>query len=119
MTSVTAAELAQMRADLEAMTLPGTAVVQALTRTTDGQGGYTEAWAASGTVACRLDNSGGNRRSVRAAEITFSGWVLTVPQSTGLTTANRVVTGGETYNVISVSDLGSWIACQRAEVQRI
>ena len=114
-----ASELKRLRADLEAITLPDTAVLQTLTRTSDGQGGWTEAWAAAGTVACRLDNSSGQRATVGQSVRPYSAWVLTVPHDAGLTTAHRVEVGDETYAVIAVSDAPSLHACQRAHVERL
>jgi SPP1 family predicted phage head-tail adaptor len=114
-----AVELARLRADLEAAALPDSCVLQTVTLTSDGQGGQTEAWAAAGTVACRLDNGSGQRANVAASVRPFSSWVLTVPYGTGLTTAYRVEHGGETYAVIAVSDSGSWLACERAHLERI
>lgn len=118
-TLLTSAELARMRTDIENLTLPDTCVIQSLTQTADGQGGHTESWSAAGTVSCRLDNGSGNKRNVAASLNPFSSWVLTVPQSTTITTASRVVHGGETYSVTAVSDTGSWLACKRAALERI
>lgn len=114
-----AAELAQMRADLEAMTLPDTCVIQSVTQVSDGQGGLVDTWAASGTVACRLDNLSGSRRPVGQSVQPFTSWTLTVPQSMAIDFSNRVVVNGFTFAVIAVSDVGSWIACKRAALEWI
>jgi len=116
---LSAAELAQIQKDLQAYTLPDTAVILALTRVSDGAGGQTNAWNPSGTVPCRLDNKSGQRKAVATSLESFTEWMLTVPQSATLTTNNRVTVGGFTYTVKAVSDVGSWSACQRAQVERI
>lgn len=115
---LTSAELEALRADLE-RTLPDTCVIQAVTRTADGQGGWTEVWAASGTVSCRMDQNSGNKGRQAAAVQDFATFTLTVPYDTGLTALQRVVHAGETYNVIGVTDTGSWLGVQRAQVARV
>lgn len=113
-------ELSRMRVSLEEVALPDTCILMSLTRTADGQGGWTEAWGtATASVACRLDNSAGNKRQVADSLKGFSSWILTVPYATAITDAMRVVYGANTYKVISVSDDGSWKACKRAEVERV
>lgn len=116
---VSAAELAGMRADLEAQTLPDTCVIDSVAHASDGAGGINDTWAPSGTVACRLDHKSGLRRQVGTSWETYSGWMLTVPQSTAITTSNRVVHQGLNYSVTSVDDLGSWLACKRVQVERL
>jgi hypothetical protein len=118
MSALTAGELSDMRDDLESL-LPDTCVVQSLTQTSDGQGGFTDTWAASGTVVCRLDNGSGQKANVAQSVQPFSSWVLTVPQDASIGTDNRVVHGGETYAVIALSDTGSWLAVQRAMLERL
>jgi head-tail adaptor len=113
-----ARELARLRADLE-RTLPETAVLYSLSQASDGQGGLIDTWTAAGTVSARLDNSSGSKTNVAQSVNPFSSWVLTVPQDTDLTTAHRVTTGGETYVVIAVSDLGSWLGVKRAHLERV
>lgn len=116
--ALTDADLRRMRADV-ARLMPGTAVLLTLSQTPDGQGGFTDVWTAAGTVACRLDNAGGGRRNVAAAERTYSGWTLTVPYDTDLTTEHRVTVGSYTYSVMDVSDEPSWPVVVRARVERV
>lgn len=121
MSGLESLELDQMRVDLEAVALPDACSILAVTRTSDSQGGWTESWgtAVGGTaVACRLDPSGGLKRTVADALNAYSSWVLTVPQSANLTTLHRVLHGGYTYTVKSVSDDPSWPVCLRAMLER-
>jgi len=111
-------ELAAIQAAIKT-TMPDTAVIQALTLTADGQGGFTEAWAAAGTVVCRLDNAGGGSETTGAALRSYSTWTLSVPVDADLTTDNRVVIGGYTYQVSNISDAPSWVGVQRAQVVRV
>jgi SPP1 family predicted phage head-tail adaptor len=116
--ALSADELAAMRDDLETL-LPDTCVIQSLTQASDGQGGLIDTWAAAGTVACRLDNGSGQKANVAQSVQPFSSWVLSVPYDADLTTAQRVVHGGETYAVIALSEAGSWLAVQRAHLERL
>ena len=111
-------ELDQIRQDF-ADSLPERVTIQRETRSSDGAGGQTQTWTAAGTVPCRLDNKSGTRKPVATSLESFTEWMLTVPQSAPLTTANRVTVGTFTYTVKAVSDVGSWSACQRAQVERI
>jgi SPP1 family predicted phage head-tail adaptor len=115
---MTSAELAGLRTDLVAYTLPDTCVIQSMSQVSDGAGGMVQTWAAAGTVPCRLDNKSGTRKPVATSLESFSEWVLTVPWNAPLSTNSRVTTGGHTYTVKAVSDDGSWSACIRAHVER-
>ena len=114
-----AAELAQIRKDFEANVLPDTAVLLTVSSVPDGEGGQTDTWGATGTVACRLDNLSGSRRAIGQAIQPFNSWTLTVPQSTSIDTFTRVQVNGFTFSVIAVSDVGSWLAVRRAALEWI
>ena len=110
-------ELTQIRADLET-TLPDAGTIYALTRTSDGMGGWSEAWATAGTCPCRVDFRGG-KESVNSAALTpYSQVILTVPQSTTITEQNRFEHSSGTYTVQSVN-LGSWLGVKRASLEKI
>lgn len=118
MTALNAADIAYMQQMIGEL-LPDSCVLQTATLASDGQGGQVEAWAAAGTVVCRLDNGSGQRANVARSVQPFSSWVLTVPQGTGISTDNRVIHNGSTYAVIAVSTEGSWLACERASLEEI
>lgn len=113
-------DLTAMRADVANM-LPGTAVIQAVTRTSDGAGGWSESWAAvaGGTVACRLDPLG---RSLSKTEVQLLresmtiAFQLTVPHDAPVATDCRVVIGGTTYEVLSLDVYHSERVSRRAIV---
>lgn len=117
---VSAAELESMRTSVEAVSFPDTCNLLSLTRTSDGEGGWTEAW---GTVlasqACRLDQVASVEVLVAASLRAFSGWILSLAHDVSITQAMRVEHGGYTYSVVGVSDTGSWLACRRALLERI
>ena len=110
-------ELHDMRASVEELALPDTCDVLALTRTSDGAGGWTEAWAVeTNNVKCRLDYHQGRELVASGALQPFQGFTLTVPYDTTLTVQNRITHGGKTYTVQSVSG-GSWRITKRAALE--
>jgi hypothetical protein len=99
-----------MRAVLNS-SLPDTAVIQAGTVTDDIGGGGTLTWAAAGTVDCRVSpiRSVADTEDLLAGRITSdSNWVLTFAADANVDTENRVVTGGNTYEVNAVLAPRSW-----------
>ena len=111
-------ELAQMRDDVELL-LPDTCTILTATFTTDAYGGFIETWGTTYSgVKCRMDHKTGREQLSGGAVETYQGNMLTVPYATTITTANRVIYGGSTYNIMSVSE-GSWLACKRVVVERV
>ena len=114
------AELVRLRADLEAVLLSGTANILSVTRTPDGQGGFTETWGtAVANVACRVDYNQGAEPAAGGALRPFTFWQLTFHQGTNLTAANRVEVGTITYSVSAVDQGNSWDVCLRATGAKI
>lgn len=122
-----AAELARMRADMQAATLPSTCNILSLTRTPDGEGGWTETWGTvTANVACRLDlviTRGvgfiGSEQLQGAALKPYTSWVLSAPHGTALTDANRVEVSGDTFNVVECDASRSWGGNVRATLERL
>jgi len=113
-----ASELAQIRSDLES-TLPDTCNILSLTRTSDGQGGWSEAWGtATLSVACRVDFIGGREGMTNSALLPYTRAIVTLPQATSITAQNKLEYNGNTYTVQSVN-LGSWLGVKRAMVELI
>jgi NADPH:quinone reductase-like Zn-dependent oxidoreductase len=118
---LTAGEIEAMRDEIE-LTLPDTAIIYTPASTADGQGGYTQAFAASGTVACRMSPRTGQQGSEpgyaeRSAAI--GEWVATFPASTTLAESQRVAVGGTTYEVTRVRAPRSWQLSCRADLSKI
>lgn len=112
---LTEAELDSMRS-AAAEALPGTAVIQRETFTSDSGGGGTAAWTASGTVDCRIAPISGNEREIagRIAEDAES--IVTLPAETTISVRDRMVIGGGTFNVLAVRDRDEWEITRRVEV---
>ena len=110
-------ELEQLRTDLET-TLPDAGTILTLTRTSDSQGGWTETWAGTTSVACRIDFIGGKEALNSGALFPYLHAVVTLPQATTITPQNRFIHSSGTYTVQAVN-LGSWLGVKRASVELI
>lgn len=115
------AQLAQMRADVLRM-LPGTAIIQAKTVTSDGGGATDETWTAvsSGTVACRIDPLPRDAQiaALGLAEGMKVNYLLTLPYDAPIDIGNRVSIGGDAYEIRYLSDEHSWNVSVRAYASR-
>lgn len=99
--------------------MSSTAVIERYTLTPDDMGGYTEAWAAVGTVICDLwpINKRGDRESVSTGgqPISKADWFITVPFDTAITAKDRVVIDNRTFEVLFVPNFESWMTAKRVE----
>lgn len=115
---ISAAELSAMRV-IENSAMSSTAVIHRNTPTADGMGGYSEAWAAVGTVSCDLwpINQRGDREGVTvgAQPISKANWFITVPFDTTITAKDRVVIDSRTFEVTFVPNSESWMSAKRVE----
>jgi head-tail adaptor len=110
--------LTWMRA-LQQRAMPGTVVIERRTLTPDVMGGFTEAWAAVGTVSGRIypQNTRSMAEPVAAAQITEQGrWFATVPVGTDVLASDRLFYGGRTWEVIRVNNDEMWQTAVRCEV---
>ncbi len=80
-----------------------TAKIQAVTRAADGIGGFTESWTTSATVSCRTRQLSEVERTQYQKETTVRLERMYVDPVT-ITTENRVLIEGETFDVIGVDD---------------
>lgn len=119
MTWLSSAELAQMRADVLQL-LPDTCSILAVTYTSDGEGGLTEAWGtAYANVACRLDFTSGVETNIGGAVNPYTRAKISLPYDTVLATTNRIYAGGYTYAITSINNGQSWNVSVRAELERV
>jgi hypothetical protein len=120
--TLSAAELNAMREAIDDL-MPDTADVLQVTQVSDGAGGLTDTWGtASGGVAvpCRLDfPSPGKESQSNASYVPFKVGVVSMPYGQLVTTANRLLISGETYDVKGVNNNQSWIGVKRLAVERV
>ena len=119
---LTAAELAQMRADI-AQLLPDTCNLLVSTYTSDGAGGGTVTWGTvtgGSAVPCRFDFvSPGNEAMNAAALTSYLGGVVSLPYDRTITETNRIEYNGEAWAVTGVNTGQSWEAVTRCNVERV
>lgn len=96
------AELAEMRS-VQALAQAGTAVITRRTLTSDGMGGFTETWAAAGTVTCRVwpAQESGAERLIADRITEADAWVLTLPYGTDVLADDRISADGRTFEVVA------------------
>lgn len=108
MTGLTSKELNQMREAVGDL-FPDRCALLTVTRTSDSQGGFTEAWGtATRSVPCRVDQMVGSERLTDGSLRAFTSLELALPWDTTITEAYRVEHGGYTYNVVNANLDQSW-----------
>lgn len=115
---LTDAELAAMRETAEAA-LPDSAIVYRKTRTSDGGGGGSTSWAASGTYDARFGPSAGAEDLVSERIAAQLDGFVTLPHDAIATEADRVAIKGTTYEVLTVLAHESWRLMKRLAVRRV
>lgn len=114
---LTPTELSSMRS-VAAEALPGTAVIQANVWTSDGGGGGSVAWTASGTVGCRIAPLLTSFEGETGSRITPTAeYVITLPAETTITTNSRILSAGGTFNVEAIRER-SWNTTTRVEAKK-
>ncbi len=102
------------------LALPDTAIIQRYTSVPDGMGNYDQAWAAVGTVACRLypqnvrtmgENANGGNQVISETR-----WFVTLPYGTLITAKDRLKIGNRTWEIYEVNNTESWQTAVRCEV---
>jgi head-tail adaptor len=96
-------DLVAMRTTLED-SLPDSCQVSRKTATSDSAGGFTESWATVATVDCRVSASGRSpqERAIADKLTGVSVWTITLPASTDVAIADRLVVGTRSFEVAGV-----------------
>lgn len=115
---LTTPEVTRMRA-IQESALPGTATIRRLTRVSDGGGGYTEQWTDIATVACRLAPVGGGEGVTGGRVDDRTTHIITLPALTDVTEADRLLTGGQTFEATLVRTRGQWELSRRVEAREV
>lgn len=112
--------LTKIRAQAEDYFLPDTGTVYTVTRTSDGQGGWTNAWTAGSAYDCRLDVVNCRELQAGGGYISYQKTMLTLPYDAAVTHTDRFYYGTCQYNVVAVSDgTRSKNFFVRAELERV
>jgi len=118
---ISAGELTAMRAVAE-QAMTATCTIQTFTNTPDGMGGFSQSWANTYTsVVCRLAarNVAGSDQLEGDQFKAVTSWVLTVPYDQVVTVQNRVVIGGDTFEVESLQDDHDYRTARRLYLRRV
>lgn len=121
MRAVTSGELSRMRDDAESR-LSDTCTIQTRSTVADGSGGVTETWANTYTsTPCYLSKTSiGAGAPAQGGKFTIhTAWTLAVAYDQAIAAGNRVVMGGDTYEVVSVGDDDTERALRVANIARI
>jgi len=116
---LTDAELAVMR-DAVLELLPDTCNILSLTETSDGAGGWSEAWGtASAGISCRVDYRSGREVITGGALMPYQSAVISMPYDVTITPANRVEVGTSIFSVQAVNQAQSWQVVTRVTAELI
>jgi head-tail adaptor len=106
-----------MRATQE-LAMPGTVVIERVTNTSNGRGGYTQTWAAVGTVNGRI-----YPRRTQGIEIVTGGqivsdtdWWGTLPTGTDVLAQDRLLYQTRTWEVVRVNNDEMYQTAVRCEL---
>jgi head-tail adaptor len=113
---LTADELASMR-DTMNDSLPGTAIVQTQNWVSDGGGGGTTLWLASGTYDCRVTPTGGFEQDQGDRVQPETEYIFTLSALTEIDEDAQIVYSGGTYDVIATPSPRSFEVSRRVEVK--
>ena len=109
-------ELASMRSTLND-SLPGTAIVQTSNWVSDGGGGGTTSWVASGTFDCRVSPTGGFEEDQGDRVQPETEFIFTLPANTAINEDAQIVYSGGTYDVIAMPHPRSYEISRRVQVK--
>lgn len=109
-------ELASMRSTLND-SLPGTAIVQTSTWVSDGGGGGTTSWVASGTFDARITPAGGFEDQQGDRVQPETEFIVTLPANTAIDEDAQIVYSGGTYDVIATPSPRSFEISRRVQVK--
>lgn len=104
---LSARDLTAMRAEC-ALVLDQTATIQRNTPVSDGRGGFTESWGTAGTVACHVLPRQGQTTLEGDRPVSVTLWEILLPVGTNVTARDRLVIGGETYEISDLDTGGSY-----------
>lgn len=124
MSALSASEIAAARADLDGM-LPDTGTIQRVQRTSDGAGGFDEAWNPLATLPCRLSRvatrmTGSGEYGHQADRLNDqTTHTVTFTAGTDVVLGDRVIIGAVTFEVLAVRTAGSWELARHVELKGV
>ena len=111
-------ELASMRSTLND-SLPGTAIVQTSTWVSDGGGGGTISWVASGTFDCRISPTSGKQEEFGDRLQPEGEYIVTLPSDAQVSVDEQMAIENRVFTVINAGTPRSWPLSQRVVVREL
>lgn len=115
---ITAAELAEMRDDLED-SLPDLAVVKTQNWVSDGGGGGSTTFTASGTIPCRIAPVQNMEGTTGGRISPDSEYVVTLPFDAAVTTESMLTINTRNFSVTGMREPRSWEISRRIEAKEV
>ena len=115
---LTDGDLTWMRS-VQQRAMPGTVVIERRTLSADALGGFTETWAASGTVLGRIypQDVRSMVEPIAAAQVSQEArWFATLPVGTDVMASDRLLYATRTWEVVRVNNDEMWQTAVRCEV---
>lgn len=112
MLPISSAELAAIRADIQAAAMDTPCVIKAKTRTSDGGGSSTEVWATTATTVAGITQpSAGLLQNYDFKIGNLSTWQVRLPYGTTVAEQNHLIINGQTLVVQVLLDPRSYPGC--------
>ena len=112
MNAISSAELASIRADIQAAAMDQTCVVQRKTTVDDGLGSKSESWATIATTVCGMTQPGAGLLENYGYKIgSLATWQICLPYGTNVAELDHLIVSGQTLDVQVLLDPRSYPAC--------
>lgn len=115
---LSAADLELMRDEAEDF-LPDTAVIKTPSWVSDGGGGGTTTFTASGTISCRIMPVSGNERIEGARLNTDTEYLVTMPHDAPVNADSVLEIGGNSFSVTNIGEPRSWAITLKVEAKGV
>jgi head-tail adaptor len=112
MTLFNAHDLAWMREQQKSL-LPTACTISRRTDTAVGDGTFTSVWATASTTVCRDVATSGRELELAAKLTTHTARTVTLPHDADVRTADRIVIGARSLEVIALLGITGWITALR------
>lgn len=117
---LSASELEFMRSSINQL-MPDTCNILSVTRSSDGMGGWSDAWGtATANVSCRVDyRSSGRENITGGALLPYQMTTVSMPYDVTVTTEHRLEIGSNVFSIQSVNTGQSWKAVTRCTCELV
>jgi len=118
MSMFSAAEMTKIRTRARA-TLPGTCTIQTGTVTLDSIGGSTVTFGTVATgVPCKLAARSASQGETGGKFSVYTEWLFHLPHDQDVAVGQRIVYGGDNYEIVSIEDAHDWRVFRQAITKR-